>query len=169
MLSSPAEQVPQVQASFADPFSLTDRAVNDVLAQDHLVYDGQAQLDGRLCDRVHRWSVGRMPGQMSGAYADRLEWWIDAQTHLPVQLVENSPADGAISHFHFSELNQTMPDSAFQPPNPAAPRESDDGWYDKPLEPGEKRFIAVSDGCDGRMRARLGRIGPKGTVSSGMD
>jgi predicted Ser/Thr protein kinase len=164
----PSTQVTRCYVSFADPFGLTHRTVKNVLVQDHLVYDGQTELNGRACHRVHQWAAWPEPGSVPRSSARRMEWWIDAQTFLPVQLMNGAPTDGTIWRFDYAQLNQPIPASAFRPPNPDAPKDPTD-WFDKPLDPGEERYISVGDGSDGEMTAGMRRNGPNGRIGGGLN
>ncbi|MGO9479802.1 MAG: protein kinase domain-containing protein [Limisphaerales bacterium] len=166
--SSPAAQVPDIDISIADPFALSRDTVTMAIAKNRLIYEGQTQLDGRACHRVTSWMVRQSERQSDRTSATRLEWWIDAETFLPVQLVQCSQHYQETLKFHYEQLNQPLPDTAFQPPTGAA-TDAKPALFKQAPAPDEKRFLTIKDGCDGRMSGRLGWSGPGGTTSSGLN
>jgi hypothetical protein len=170
--SSPAALMADIDTSIADPFGLTSRPVQSVIAEDRLVYEGQAQLSGRLCHRVQSWIVRQSQGKYDRTFAACSEWWIDAETDLPRQLIEHSSYGVQILTFNYEKLNQLMPDTAFEPPavpgNNAKP-DSFKLFKQETPAPGEKRFLKIMDGADGRMSGRLGYRDANGTTSSGLN
>ena len=161
-----------INASIADPLALTSRSVAAVIAEDKLVYAGQAPLAGRACHRLQSWTVHQAQGKYDRTSAECSEWWIDAATDLPAQLIESSTYGCQIFTFDYDKLNQPLPDNAFQPPVVTNPSPKADEYklykQEKPA-PDEKRFITIRDGCDGRMSCRLGRRDAGGTTSSGLN
>jgi hypothetical protein len=105
-------------------------------------------------------------------FAAKLEWWIDAETLLPVQVIENSQYSSETFRFHYEQLNQPLPDAAFQPPAMTGINARKDGFklfkQETPL-PDEKRFLTIKDGSNGEMSGRLGWSSPGGTTSSGLN
>jgi serine/threonine protein kinase len=170
--SSPAALMADIDTSIADPFGLTSRPVQSVIAEDGLVYEGQAQLSGRLCHRVQSWIVRQSQGKYDRTSAACSEWWIDAETDLPRQLIEHSSYGVQILTFNYEKLNQLMPDTAFEPPavpgNNAKP-DSFKLFKQETPAPGEKRLLKIMDGADGRMSGRLGYRDANGTTSSGLN
>ena len=166
--SSPVAMVRDIYTSIADPFSLSRREVSAVIADDHPIYEGQAQFEGRTCHRLQCWIVRQPQGKYESVSAARMEWWIDAGTFLPVQLTHCGQFGYDIYDFHYENLNQRFPDAAFQPP--AGP-----GIDAKPLlfkeapAPDESRYFRIVDGCDGQMSGRIGRRGPTGQTGSGLN
>jgi serine/threonine protein kinase/tetratricopeptide (TPR) repeat protein len=167
--SAPTAMVADVYARIADPFALTRRAVQSAVAEERLIYEGQAQREGRLCHRVQSWMVRQSQNEPGGVSAARLEWWIDAETFLPVQVVQCSQFGCETFRFHYEKLNQPLPAAAFQPPVEQGANVKSDDWYERKLGPDEKRFLTIKDGGDGRMSVRLGVSGPTGTTSSGLN
>jgi serine/threonine protein kinase/outer membrane lipoprotein-sorting protein len=169
LLCSPVAEVKSIYTSVADPLDLTRQTVAWALANERLIYEGPAQVDGRACVAVDCWMVRQPKKQYEPLFAMRSKWWIDSQTFLPVQLIQHTSGGEETYHFHFAKLNQPLPDAAFQPPvEPGANLPSAD-WYDKPLGPDEQRFFRVKDGSDGRMSGRIGRQGPNGSTDSGLN
>jgi outer membrane lipoprotein-sorting protein len=152
------------EIALVDPFELAQRPVAEALAEQGLVLKSNAKMDGRSCYRVEKWDVS----QDNLVFAMQTEWWIDEETFLPKAILQSHPNGSEITRFDYKDLNQRIPDSAFQPP--AAP-----GGDAKPLffqidpAPGEQRFLSISDGSNGRMSGRIGWNGPGGTTSSGLN
>jgi hypothetical protein len=166
--SSPAALVSNINTSVADPFALTRRTVAEAIAKEGLVYLGPATVDGRACHHVQSWKVQLPQYEHDRVFAARLEWWIDAETSLPAQVVEISQYAVSTARFRYAQLNQPMPDAAFQPP--AGPEQVGQPLFFKQAPaPDETRFLTIRDGCDGRMSGRLGWSGPGGTTSSGLN
>jgi beta-lactamase regulating signal transducer with metallopeptidase domain len=152
------------ETSLLDPFDLAKRSVTEALADRALVVAGDAKLEGRSCYRVETWDVS----QENMAFARQTQWWIDEETFLPKQIVQHHPGGCQIVRFDYKDLNQRIPDSAFQPP--AAPGgDAHPLFFQKEPGSGEQRFLRISDGSNGRMSGRLGWHGPDGTTSSGMN
>jgi RNA polymerase sigma factor (sigma-70 family) len=170
--SSPRAMVPDIDANIADPFGLTRLAVQSAIAEERPIYEGQAKLDGRMCHRVQRWIVHQPQGKYDAGSAAKTEWWIDAQTLLPVQVVQYGTYGIEQFSFHYEELNQPIPDADFQPPAATGINAKKDAFKlfkRQAPAPGERRFLTIKDGCDGRMSVKLGRSGPSGTADSGLN
>ena len=114
--SAPIATVADIYTSVADPFGLTRRTVESAVAKERLIYEGQTQLEGRLCYRVQSWMVRQSQKEPSGVSATKWEWWIDAETFLPVQVVQYGTYGCETFRFRYERLNQPLPDAAFQPP-----------------------------------------------------
>ncbi len=170
--SSPAALVPDIYTSVADPFTLTKLTVAEAIAKGRLVYQGQTQLEGRVCHRVQSWMVRQPQNEYDRVFAAKLEWWIDAGTLLPAQVVESSQYSSETFRFRYEKLNQPLPGTAFQPPAVTEINAKPDAFKlfkQETPAPNEKRFLTIKDGCDGRMSGRLGWSGPGGTTSSGLN
>lgn len=149
-----------------DPFDLQSRPVEDALSGMDLICGNNATLEGHPCYRLEQWEVN----QDNIAWATLTQWWIDEQTFLPRQIVQFYPAGCQIVRFEFARLNESIPDSEFQPPaSLAATAHAQPLFFRNPPEPGERRFIRVCDGSNGRMSGRFGWQGPNGTTSSGLN
>ncbi|HVV71926.1 MAG TPA: hypothetical protein VHI52_10575, partial [Verrucomicrobiae bacterium] len=129
-----------------------------------LVPATDAELEGRRCHRVEQWDVR----QDHFVYATKTEWWIDAESLLPRQIVQYSPNGCQIVAFEYSHLNESLPESAFQPPSDSG-ENAHPLFFTKDPETGETRFLKISDGANGRMSGRLGWHGASGTTSSGLN
>jgi hypothetical protein len=168
------DRAPQAQSdidlSLADPFELASRTVQSLLDKKRMVYEGHAQLNGHDCERVQIWKVSQPKADYDRVDAERLEWWIDDATFLPVRLEQFSLYGGeAIFDFQYDQLNQPLPITVFEPPvAPGATPISDD-WFTKKMDADETRFLRIYDGADGRMSGRIGRKGPRGSTNSGMN
>ena len=135
-----------------------------MLKQGDLVLGSDATLEGRRCYRVEQWEVS-LENFVS---ASQMQWWIDAETSLPRQMASYSGNWCQIVRFDYKDLNQPLPASAFKPP--VAPGDDTHAlFFDKEPAPGERRFLRISDGSDGRMSGRLGYHSSGGTTSSGMN
>jgi beta-lactamase regulating signal transducer with metallopeptidase domain len=154
----------QRELLFLDPFSLAKRPIQEALEELSLVYAGRANLEGRPCHRVEKWDVN----QDMMAHAVKTQWWIDAESFLLKQIIQVHPNGCQILRFDYHDLNQPIPDSAFQPP--VKPGEDPKPSILRELPtPEERRFLHISDGSNGRMSGRIGFRGPNGTTSSGMN
>jgi hypothetical protein len=105
-------------------------------------------------------------------FAAQLEWWIDAETLLPAQVIENSQYSSETFRFHYERLNQPLSDAAFKPPATAginARKSAFKLFKQETPAPDEKRFLTIKDGCEGSMSGRLGWSSPSGTTSSGLN
>jgi hypothetical protein len=147
-----------------DPFELTRRSVSEALSDERLVLSSKATLEGHPCYRVERWQVT----QNYFVYAVKTQWWIDAKSFLPRQIVQYRSGGCQIVRFDCHDLNQHLPESAFEPP-PTASKGTYALFFKKAPQPDEQRFLRISDGSDGRMSGRIGWHGPNGTTDSGMN
>jgi serine/threonine protein kinase/heme/copper-type cytochrome/quinol oxidase subunit 2 len=165
--SCPAAAVADMYVSIADPFDLARNSVQSAISKGKLIYDGQTQLDGHACYCVKSWFVEQTGNENFRVNAARSEWWIDAETYLPVQVVKDSGYGREIFKFHYEGLNQLLPVAAFQPPATQGSKSQD--WFDKKLGPNETFFFKIKDGSDGQMSGRIGRRGPNGSTNSGLN
>ena len=163
--SNPVESVADMYGSVADPFNLAHNSVQSAISKGKLIYDGQAQLDGRACYCVKSWLVEQTGNEYFPANASRCEWWIDSESYLPVQVVRDGPDYRQIYKFHYAGLNQPLPITAFQPPDTEGARPVD--WHH--LGTDETRFFTIKDGNDGQMSGRSGKRGPNSSTSSGLN
>lgn len=150
--------------ALVDPFRLAERSVDEALGGRSLVWASDAQLEGRPCYRLEDWDVS----QQGPAYATKTQWWIDQKTLLPNQIVQYHPYGCEVVRFDYQQLNEHLPDSAFQPPAGAEKSAQPLFFKDQPAS-GEHRFLSISDGSNGRMSGRLGWHGDGGTTSSGLN
>jgi len=171
--SSPVALMADIDTSIADPFGLLAHTAQSAMADNGLAYDGLAQLAGRPCQRVKSWIVRQPQGQSDRVFAAWSEWWIDAETDLPVQLVQYATYGCEIYRFNYEKLNEPVAETVFRPPVMTKSNGKTDGFKlfkTDTLAPGEKRFLKIGDGADGRMSGRLGyRDANDGTTSSGLN
>jgi len=147
-----------------DPFDLAEHSVEEALADRSLVLASDATLEGRPCHRVETWDVS----QGGFVNAIQTQWWIDAETFLLRQIVQCYANGSQVVRFDYTNLNQPLPESTFQAP--VAPAgDAHPLFFEKEPGPGERRFLRISDGSNGRMSGRLGWHGPNGTTSSGLN
>jgi outer membrane lipoprotein-sorting protein len=156
----------EIETTLVDPFGLANGAIDDVLAQKALVLSSKAQVDGRSCYRIEScWEVSQ--GAM--VYATKNQWWIDEETLLLKQLVQYCPGGCQIVRFDYAQLNESLPQSAFEPPVAPVDKTNPLFFTEEP-KPGEQRFLRISDGSNGRMSGRIGWQDQNGgTYSSGLN
>lgn len=161
-------RITQKEFVILDPFELARQSIPEAVSDLDLVYAGSASLEGHACALIERWEVnsGLSPGRFVSAV--NTQWWIDATTHVPRQIVRYHPNRCDLVRFDYTHLNQPLPESAFRPP--AGPEEATpSSFFGGEPAPDEHRFLHISDGSNGRMSGRIGRRGPNGTTSSGMN
>ena len=148
-----AMQLPDI--SIADPFGLAADPPAKAAQSLGLVYAGRTNLSGGDCYLVESRAGG--PG-----VSPSQRWWINTETYL----VAESEAGGVGTRFLYEPLNGPLPSTAFAPARPPGMKpvrlEALDADY-------TNRFLNLRDGNDGRMSVRWGKIGPKGTSSSGLN
>jgi len=157
------EEVAQKNVLFGDPFAagrLDD--TTSVIEDMKLEYLGRVVLEGRPCHRIRSWDVKLMSRRLDRLTPVR-DWYIDAQSFLPVRIER----DGLLSaSFDYVSVNEPIPDDEFQ-------RETGQGIEILEPEPLDedytRRYLNVVDGSSGRISVRWGKIGPKGTSSSGLN
>jgi Bacterial Ig-like domain len=163
--STPVALVAKINVCIADPFDLTWRTVKSAIANGKLIYAGKSRLNDRACYRIESWSVKQTGDDNFPVEANKYEWWIDAESFLPLQII----VSGQKWTFRYESLNQSLPASAFQPPIEPGSSPQPEDWYGEKLGRGETRFLTIKDGSDGGMSGRMGRRGPNGTTSSGLN
>jgi beta-lactamase regulating signal transducer with metallopeptidase domain len=150
----------------ADPFFLNEWSVKKAMAEQPVVLESDAVLDGHDCCRLESWNVSN--DGMS--WATKNEWWIDKETYLVRQTRQCHPGGFELVRLSYTNLNETLPDSAFQPP-PGGASGTHTLFFDKPPGPGENRFLVIHDGLgNGRISDRIGWHNENGgTTSSGVN
>ena len=147
---------------FGDPFGAgrphdTASVVRDL----KLEYLGQVMLEGKPCHRIRSWRVNLRPN--SGDVTPVRDWYIDAQSLLPVRI----DSDGLLcTAFHYMRVNEPIPDEQFQPETGQGIQIQDPQPLDEDYT---RRFLNVIDGTNGRMSVRWGKKGPRGWHSSGLN
>jgi len=134
-------------------FASTEKAIQEM----KLEYLGEVTREGKTCHRVRSWAGYILT---DSAYAVS-EWLIDVQTLLPA-VFENASYR---YEFSYARINEPIPPETFQAPATAGVlRER------FKLEEGYDHFtISACDGSDGRMSARWGQQGSKGSSSNGLN
>lgn len=122
-----------------------------------LVYQGTTTLNGRKCHLVYE-------GQ------NKHTWWIDDELALPAMRLELRVDPRYTSKHYFlfvyDRINQPIPEAEFGYGDPAKTVVN----RPEPLDENYKhRFINVIDANCGSGSIRLGKFGPKGTSSSGLN
>lgn len=147
---------------FCDPFGAGGtKDAATVVREMKLDYLGDVVFDGRPCHKIRSWDVKLWA--MGTWLTPVRDWYIDAQTLLPVCLETNGMPE---TEYRYTRINQPIPDEEFQP-------ETGSGIQIKDPEPFDEnytsRYLNVIDGTNGRMSVRWGMEGPKGTRSSGLN
>ncbi len=161
--SCPIDQVYYRTVIICDPFHTMRAGADAAIAHMKLEYLGTDTLDGRPCRVVQGWYC---PEEVENFTPHITRWWIDSDTFLPVQAVQEW-ASGAqvVQRFEFRKINEPMTAADFVPPAGPDIRRV-------PPEPlGEEynaRFLHVVDASVGRMSVRWGRTGSAGTVGEGI-
>ncbi len=146
----------------ADPFNLQNVSEEIALARGNLAYVEKTELSGKACHLVQGWVSRRGNGN---AFASLNQWWIDADTLLPLQASQYDLHSRRDLIFQFEGLNEPLAAKEFQPPTSEV---SDDQFLAKDATH-NRYFLRISDGSNGRMSGRLGVRGSGGTKSSGLN
>jgi serine/threonine protein kinase len=166
LMSSPVAAIAGFNASIADPFNLAHNSVQSAIEKGNLVYEGQTQLDGRPYYQVSSWLVNQTGNDSFPVSVARTKWWIDSETFLPAQVIRYI-SGRQVFRFKYEGLNQPLPAADFQ--SPATPGTKSEHWFDKKLGTNEVLFLKINDGSDGQMSGRIGKRGPNGEQSSGLN
>lgn len=147
----PASEMQKADVSICDPFGLGSAWTPSSASPGKLAYGGAAPFGGVECFLI----------KASGA-----EWWINAQTYLPMQVRMFDKGFEQRFRFFYDKVNQPLPAAEFAVPSlpgeSPAPAKALDKDY-------TRRLIILSDGSNGQMSARWGREGPVGRESSGLN
>lgn len=158
----PVTEISQRTVSIADGFGLL--AGSNDISRLKLEYAGKEERGGRTFHRVRGWSdIDSQYFTMTHHVGHLKEWLIDADTLLVFRAVSGTCME---TEFNFELINKDIPDKIFQAPNGPnlVTKEA------PPLDEGySRRFLKVSDGTNGRMSLRWGKVGEKGTSSSGLN
>ena len=158
------DEIDYKNINLCDLFGLRAESVNSVLQSNNLEYVGTGVIDEKQCDMIRDWK-STVRGDHATCSVNT--WFIDSETHMPLQVLKESDRNKTNWRFEYERINQSFDDSEFRP-------ESVTDIAAKPEEPlGEgydTRFINVIDGTKtGRMSIRWGKKGSRGTSSSGMN
>ena len=160
----PSAEVDQQNVSVADGFSaLTNLSPEEIIARYQLEHVGFRTVGTRQYHVLRSWANVKSFWQSAQQLTGFQEWLIDQETALVFQV-----ASGRVmrTQFAYESVNEDIPASIFAVP-------AGDGVTSKAADPlGEgysKRFLNVSDGTNGRMSLRWGKMGAKGMNSSGLN
>jgi hypothetical protein len=159
----PFEEVEQKNVSLCDPFGLTEEDGKTVIERLNLEYLGTRGLDERECHLIR---------SRNGDKREIKVWWIDAETHLPAQVVRRTSYNGIIIHrFIHERINEFLGDAEFRPGflDGGKPEDPELKRLHQPREGLETRFLNAKDGSSGQMSVRWGICGPQGRGSSGLN
>jgi beta-lactamase regulating signal transducer with metallopeptidase domain/outer membrane lipoprotein-sorting protein len=159
----PFEQVQEKTVSICDFAGLSKSGVTKAIEDYKLEYVGEDVLDGRKCHLIRSWSFGLEKDYLLGSVN---VGWIDAQTNMLVQVIDDSGFLTSIYRFSYDRINEVIPDSEFSPKSLtdiklSAPEPLNDKY--------DTRILRIMDGSSGRMEIRWGEKGPGGTRSSGLN
>jgi RNA polymerase sigma factor (sigma-70 family) len=162
-ITLPAKEIKEKNVRICDAFhSAGAEDAKRVIQDMKLEYLGEVLIRERRCQRVRSWVTELSPFV---SVSPLREWYIDAQTLLPLRVEMDGMGLETIDFIH-SNVNQPIPDKEFSPDQEA-------GVMDGKAEPLDKdytsRFLNVIDGSNGRMSVRWGMKGPKGERSSGLN
>jgi len=162
-ITLPAKEIKEKNLLFCDAFhSAGAEDAKRVIQDMKLEHLGEAIVRGRRCERVRSWVT-----ELSAfdSLSPLREWYIDAQTLLPLRVEMAGMGLQMIDYSH-RNINQPIPDKEFSPDQEAGVKDSKAQALDKDYT---YRFLNVIDGTNGRMSVRWGVKGPKGTSSSGLN
>jgi outer membrane lipoprotein-sorting protein len=157
------KDINEINISICDLFGLNRKDINEILRSNNLEYGGTSLYDGRQCYVIRSRKV-----RASSDYTDCSieEWLVESNDYMPVLMTKISMRYKIIYKYSYDSVNMPIPDSEFRPDSlTGVPGISE------PLGEGyDKRFIRVIDGTSyGNMSFSLGKSGPKGTVSTGLN
>jgi len=160
----PVKEMHEVDSLFCDPFELGRKASGQAAKDRGLRYTGLGNHNGVECHALDAWNVSTFAGM--SRWAELNQWWIDARTALPVEAVKFHEHGCFRTRYLYEAINTPLEASAFAMPKieglPASPPEALDSDY-------TNRYVVIRDGSDGRISARWGKQGPKGSSSGGLN
>ena len=160
----PVKEMYEVDALICDPFELTGKKPAQAAKDRSLRYVGPAKRNGIECYALESWNVSTFAG--SSRWGELNQWWIDARTGLPMEMVKFHEGGVFRTRYFFDAINTPLKDDVFATPKieglPTSAPDALDADY-------TNRYVVIRDGSDGRMSARWGKQGPKGTSSSGLN
>ncbi len=162
--SYPVKEVGEWDLSFCDPFELTRKTPAEAAAALGLGYAGLISTPNGprhlLETSEATWQSG-----LSMTLGSLSQWSIDPQTCLPRELVDWRNESLSRKRFLYDAINQPLPKGDFAVPQvKGASRETDVLNADY-----TNRFVKIHDGSAGAMSLRLGKYGPKGSASGGLN
>jgi hypothetical protein len=160
----PADQMHIRELSFADPFDLLSRSVAQAASEMHLRYAGRTNVAGMAYHLVESWQAEAIGSAV--VVGSLRQWWIDARTLLPAELVQFSSDGIWRTRLLYDAINTPVSAAVFAVPRIA-------GVVAGPPDPLDtnytQRLVIIRDGADGRMSERWGQKGPKGISSGGLN
>jgi outer membrane lipoprotein-sorting protein len=153
----------EINISICDFFGLNKNDINEILRSNNLEYGGTSLYDGQQCYVIRSWKALASPHYTT---CDIDEWLVEGKNYMPVQMTRFSARYKIIYKYSYDSVNMPIPDSEFRPDFL-----TNVSGISEPLGDGfDKRFIRVIDGTSyGNMSFSLGKSGPKGTVSTGLN
>lgn len=157
----PAGEMTLREISFCDPFGLTTNSPAQSAQSLRLKYHGIEQRGDAKVHLIDRWQAERMN---DFAFGSRTVWMIDSQTLLPAECVTYGDSFVQRIRFDYEAINKQLSDERFSASGEVPLR---------PMEPlGANftgRFVKVSDGANGTVRVRWGKVGNGNMSGSGLD
>ncbi len=157
-------EIEQKNISICNLFGLGRAGVEEAAAFNNLEYAGRETFDGKNCHIIRGWNAS-VRGDRALCIVNT--WLIDAETYLPLKILQETSYGELNYRFEYERINQVFDNSEFKPESVT----SIAGEPEEPLGEGyETRFITIVDGTEtGKMSVRWGKEGSKGTVSSGLN
>ena len=159
----PAREMHKLNVAIGEPFDLDQRTPAAAAAELGLNYAGLARLGQTDCHLCQAWSVETVGDWMT--WGSLTQWWLQPQSGR-VTALSAFQNNGVTRTRFLCDPLAASPAAAFAVPKL-------EGISPSPPEPLDAdyttRFVNVRDGSDGRMSLRWGKLGPKGTSSSGLN
>lgn len=161
-----SDELTEQKVEIADPFHSKTKDIRPVIQDFRLVYGGTEEVDGQECYIINSFADASTAGK---APLPSRQWWIDSQSNLIVQMVNNDVSGTRkISRFCFDNINERVSFMASTPqiPYQLAVKIKKPA---KPLDSGYTgRFIDIRDGSGGFVSAQWGQYGSAGRSSIGV-
>jgi len=161
LTTCPFEEMREKDVRICDPFDSKTADVDAVIRDMKLEYAGTASLDGRKCHLVQSWGI--TPWARGNILLRVSEWWIDAQSYRPLQVVRYF-CGRHVNRFLYDRVDEAMAASEFRPP-------AGQKIVQRALSPlGDgytRRYVSTGDGSRGWMSVSWGKKGPGGKRSGG--
>lgn len=158
--------IEDIYVAIADAFASKQLDLDRVIKERRLSLVGKKPLKAATCHVVRSWDV-RDHRALDRIWVTVTDWWIDSESCLPRRVVKHfSGGSKQVIDLSYAQVNEPMPDSAFEPPQADVATQVD---MDPLGEGYSKRFLKVSDGSDGKVSGRWGKYGSRGRSSSGLN
>ncbi len=163
LASVPFEQVQEKVVSICDFAGLSKIGISKAIEDNKLEYVGEDLLDSRKCHLIRLWNFSM---ESDGVRGSVKVGWIDAQTNMLAQVIDDGGFTCSIYRFYYDRINEPIPDSEFSPESftdirPSEPKPLNDKY--------DTRILGILDGSSGIMKVYWGVKGPGGTSSSGLN